>query len=152
MKFNHGNHWVEDMDEQETIYIDLESIEQTKAGNPYIIAKHENNTIYANIARWDEDKLQTGHTYAMTCTEKHYNENSKRNYLYYQFEEILDNQVIPGKITTQSTLADYDMEIEEIPEIDEECNQVAVEVLQKMRDEYERKLGAICYALEMLRR
>ena len=169
MKFNSGNHWVEDMDENETILITLESIEQTKAGNPYIIAKHDTDTIYANIARWDENKLQPGHNYKMTCTKKQYNQNSKRNYMYYSFDEISSRHELseseiakmygqsPTEKEKQVTLADYDYGFEGLDFEPTDEQQLSVEVLESIRDDYERqlgeikqRLGAVNYALEKL--
>lgn len=169
MKFNSGNHWVEDMEENETILITLESIEQTKAGNPYIIAKHDTDTIYANIARWDENKLHPGHNYKMTCTKKQYNQNSKRNYMYYSFDEVSATHELsesefakmfgqsPTEKEKQVTLADYDFDLVELSHGEEQ--QLSVEVLERMRNDYEVELGeikqkisALNQVLETLRR
>jgi len=171
MKFNSGNHWVEDMDENETILITLESIEQTKAGNPYIIAKHDTDTIYANIARWDENKLQQGHNYKMTCTKKQYNQNSKRNYMYYSFDEVSATHELseseiakmfgqsPTEKEKQVTLADYDYGFEGLDLEPTDEQQLSVEVLERMRNDYEVELGeikqkisALNQVLETLRR
>ena len=58
----------------------------------------------------------------------------------------------PKEDENQQTLEDYGFELERLHQITDECNAKAVEVLEKMRDECEERLGAICYVLETLRR
>lgn len=58
----------------------------------------------------------------------------------------------PKEDENQQTLEDYGFELERLHQTTDECNAKAVEVLEKMRDECEERLGAICYVLETLRR
>ena len=150
MKFNSKNHWVEEMTVGETVYIDFQELKHTTKGAPYIMADYNGNTIYANIGRWDETLFQEGHTYSMTCTKCEYNQNSKRYYLQYKFEDVI---FAPTETTDEPLIESVN---EFTPDIDIDANsmgnlEICRKILMKTRDEYNEKVQAIDFALERLR-
>lgn len=147
MKHNKNNHWVEEMTVGETIYIDFQELQYTHKGNPYIIAKHNNETIYANVGRWDEELFKAGHTYSMTCTKCDFNQNTKHNYLQYKFEEVLTGTTNTGKPRlVQDTVESY-LESTSVDDDEEYLHQHHLERLLEMEARKVGELEAIRYAI-----
>lgn len=151
MKYNKSNHWITEMEVGETIYIDFQELAHTMKGNPYIIAKHDDDVIYANIGRWDEQLFQAGHTYSMTCTKCQYNKNSNHNYLQYKFEEILpgDEQELDGMIhqhQIQGNLSDY-LETTSVDDDEEYLHKHHLDMLIILENRLSHELEAVRYAI-----
>lgn len=145
MKHNKSNHWIEEMEVGETIYIDFQELQYTHKGNPYIIAKHNGETIYANVGRWDEQLFQAGNTYSMTCTKCEYNPTTKHNYLQYKFEEVMIAKNNKPQLV-QDSLTDY-LETTSVDDDPEYLHQYHVELLQELEARKVKELEAIRYAI-----
>ena len=94
---NDKYHWVESMERDEQVKIEVKGVKERENGGYYIIGEYEGNHFKQNIGDWDAD-LQPG-WYIMECTRKLWKPEHQRYYHYVQFNPVNSLDTVINEVT-----------------------------------------------------